>query len=335
MPCATVHLLTAGRALEAWREDPVRAPFDPHDKALVGDFLSGAMSPDMGFVAAVDRTVSELVHYVETGSVVQALLRHSSTAGERAFAWGWGTHHLTDVLIHPLVGRAVGEVLYGDPTKRVNASENEEIHVSVEVGLDIIIQDNYMKIPAPSGDILHRGRLGFVAEALADTYRLPVDPHRLAGDFRLAGRQMQAWPALIRTLGRAWRINEPGRSYGVAAAALAVVRTALPRESALRGLSRPQRPPDWLPEEVARIADEFPQRFQRDVESAGRGFENRNLETGELERDTVDHPRSEARLRWWLRTTGRQESPEGRGAPKRGMGSTEGPASLSLPSRTP
>ena len=311
MPCATVHLLTAGRTLDAWREDPTRAPFDPHDKALVGDFLSGAMSPDMGFVAAVDRTVSELVHYVETGSVVRALIDRSRTAGERAFAWGWGTHHLTDVLIHPLVGRAVGEVLYGDPTKRVNASENEEVHVSVEVGLDIIVQNNHVNIPSPSGDVLHRGRLGFVAEALTDIYRLPVDPHRLAGDFRLAGRQIQAWPTLIRTLGRAWRINEPSRSFGVAAAALRGFRSALPPESAVRGLSRPQRPPDWLPEEVARIADDFPACFQRGVESEGQAFENRNLETGELERDTVDHPKSEARLRWWLQTTGGQVRPEG------------------------
>lgn len=50
MPCATVHLLTAGRALDSWRAQPARAPFDPGEPALVQDFLAGAMAPDAGFV---------------------------------------------------------------------------------------------------------------------------------------------------------------------------------------------------------------------------------------------------------------------------------------------
>lgn len=311
MPCATVHLLTAGRTLDAWRIDPDGAPFNPHDEGLVRDFLSGAMSPDMGFVAGVDRTFSELVHYVRTGCAVRALLARARTPGEEAFAWGWGTHHLTDVLIHPLVGKAVGEVLYGDRQRRVNASENEEVHVSVEVGLDILVQDNHIGIPAPSRDVLERGRIDFLAAALRDTYRITVDPHRLASDFRIASRQIQAWPALIRGVGRMWGITA-GRSRPPSSSLLlSAVRSLLPRESAGRGLSRPQRPPDWLPEEVGRIADEFPSRFQESVASAGRGFENRNLETGELEAETRDHPRSEARIRWWRGATRSMVDPVG------------------------
>ena len=299
MPCATVHLLTAGRTLEAWRGDPTSAPFDPHDGALVRDFLSGAMSPDMGFVAGVDRTLSELVHYVRTGCAVRSLLGAARTPGERAFAWGWGTHHFTDVLIHPLVGKAVGQVLYGDRDRRVNASENEEIHVSVEVGLDILVQDSYDGIPEPSAGVLEGGRIDFLATAMRDTYGIPVDTHRLASDFRVASRQIQEWPRIIRTVGRMWGLV--GRSSRPAAGSmiLSAIRRVLPRESAGRGLSHPQRPPDWLPEEVGRIADEFPDRFQEAVTSDGDGFENRNLETGELETETRDHPKSEARLQWW------------------------------------
>lgn len=311
MPCATVHLLTAGRTLEAWRTDPDLAPFNPHDEALVRDFLSGAMSPDMGFVAGVDRTLSELVHYVRTGSAVRSLLGEARSPGEAAFAWGWGTHHLTDVLIHPLVGKAVGEVLYGDPHRRVNASENEEIHVSVEVGLDILVQDNHIGIPEPSGDVLERGRIDFLATALRKTYGIPVDSHRLASDFRIASRQIQAWPGIIRRVGRMWGITTGG-SRPPSSLFLSAVRSVLPRESAGRGLSRPQRPPDWLPESVARIADAFPSRFQASVASAGGGFEDRNLETGELEAETRDHPRSEARIRWWMGATAHGKGQRGR-----------------------
>ena len=310
MPCATVHLLTAGRTIDAWRADPEQAPFDPHDEGLIRDFLAGAMSPDMGFVAGVDRTVSELVHYVRTGCAVRSLLTRARTAGEAAFAWGWGTHHLTDVLIHPLVGQAVGEVLYGDRRRRVNASENEEVHVSVEVGLDILIQHNHIGIPPPSGDVLERGRIDFLASALRDTYRIPVDPHRLASDFRVASRQIQAWPSLIRRVGRIWGIAGGRARPPAGSLVLSAVRSFLPRESAGRGLSRPQRPPEWLPEEVGRIADTFPSRFQEAVTSAGRGFENRNLETGQLETETRDHPKSEARIRWWRWAT----RPEARGS---------------------
>lgn len=300
MPCATVHLLTAGRTLAAWSEQPSDAPFDIRAPGLIRDFLSGAMAPDLGFVAAVDRTVSELVHYVETGSMVRALLRASRTQGETAFAWGWATHHLTDVLIHPLVGRAVGEVLYGDRERRVNASENEEVHVSVEVGLDIIIQHNHLDAPLPAPhETLAGGRLDVLAAALDRTYGIGFDADRLAGDFRLASRQIAAWPRVIRSLGRAWRINDPGRTYGPATLPFRLLGGLLPAGTAVRGLSRPRRPPEWLPRTVASLADEFAERFQESVRSGGAMLENRNLETGLLESQSLDHPGARVRRAWW------------------------------------
>ena len=320
MPCATVHLLTAGRTLAAWRDRPAGAPFDPLEADLVQDFLAGAMAPDAGFVVAVERTMSELVHYVETGTMVRALLRHARTEGEVAFAWGWATHHLTDVLIHPLVGKAVGQVLHGDSERRVNASEDEATHVSVEVGLDIVIQHNNQATPRPASSELRRGHLHFLAHALEETYGLPFDPHRMAGDFRLASRQIEAWPGLIRSLGRAWRITAPGRSPGMRARVLRALGTALPDGSAVLGLTRPQRPPEWLPERVEAIAREFPDRFQPAVDSGGAAVENRNLETGEMENATTDHPKSEHRREWWLRKRSRWVAPRVEGKPVRDRG---------------
>lgn len=296
MPCATVHLLTAGRTLDAWRARPVTAPFDPSDPRLRSDFLTGAMAPDMGFVAAVDRTVSELAHYVSTGDLVTNMMRLSRSEGERAFAWGWATHHLTDVMIHPLVGLSVGEVLYGDSQRRVNASENEEVHVSVEVGLDILILLSDRSIPAPAnaGGLL-AGSFDVVARAVEHTYSVAADPARLAGDLRLSGRQISAWPNLLRWLGSARGLGATGRKrvpQWVARTITRAVESLPPQGSALRGLLSPRMPPAWLPVKVRGIADEFPDRFQEIVRSGL--VSNRNLETGLLEGTPADHPNTDA-----------------------------------------
>ncbi|MGI9629090.1 MAG: zinc dependent phospholipase C family protein [Longimicrobiales bacterium] len=300
MPCATVHLLTAGRTLDAWRRHPVNAPFDPEIGSLAHDFLVGAMAPDLGFVPAADRTISELVHYIESGNLIRALLARARTAGETAFAWGWATHHLTDVLIHPLVGKAVGEVLHGDRERRVNASANEEVHVSVEVGLDIVIQGSAHGIPAPARhDGLMNGTFDFVEAALARTYGLRFDKDRVAGDLRLAARQLRYWPGLIRWLGRIHRVNQPGQATGLGASTLRSLALLGPGESAMRGLCAPQRPPEWLPVEVQAIANDFPEHFQPLVASAGAALENRNLETGLLETESQEHPSAKERRAWW------------------------------------
>lgn len=297
MPCATIHMLTAGRVLERWKDDPGTAPFTVREAALEESFLLGAMGPDMGFVPGVDRLVSELAHYVSTGTLVRTLLDEADSPRQRAFAWGWATHHLTDVEIHPLVGRACGEHLLGDASIRLNSSQDCETHVAMEVGLDLVFLATDPSIPAPARSPL-RGddEIGFLARALERTYHIPWDRESLRVSHEKATARTARWPRALDLLARI-RGFRPGWESGGALRTigdplLSVARRITPSGSAAAGFLRPLKPPRWLVERVRDAAEGFPDRFRTVVDDGMRGLENRNLETGLPEDALQVHPDS-------------------------------------------
>lgn len=300
MPCATIHMFTAGRVLETWRSSPSAAPFDSSSPDLVERFLQGAMGPDLGFCPGVDRFVSELAHYVRTGDLARALFERASTPGQLAYALGWATHVLTDAEIHPLVGRVVGERLSGDRTRRVNASEDEATHTAVEVGLDLHFHRKHPDLPRPPfAPALDPAGAAFLARALRGTYDLRWNVRWLARAQRRAGLAMASWPHVLDVVGAA------GGSQGSAAlrrwlgrAAVALTTPLARAGTSLAGILRPLSPPGWMVEEVERCGVRFARRFQAHVEGGLARLPNRNLETGDEEALVTDHPGS-------LRTTRR------------------------------
>lgn len=303
MPCATIHMLTAGRVLASWRAGPGSPPFPLDDPGLEETFLLGAMGPDMGFVPGVDRLMSELAHYVSTGVLTRTLLEEADSPRQRAFAWGWATHHVTDVEIHPLVGRACGEHLLGDASIRLNSSQDCETHVAMEVGLDLVFLATDPSIPPPAGSPLGSGEeIEFLARALERTYGIPWDREALHASHRKATLRTARWPAALDLLARL-RGFQPGWEAGGALRALgdpllSLAHRFTPSGSAAAGFLRPLAPPRWLVERVRAVADGFPARFSRLVEGNLGGLEDRNLETGLPEDAPQDHPDSvEARRR--------------------------------------
>ncbi|NIP58306.1 MAG: hypothetical protein GWM92_08645 [Gemmatimonadetes bacterium] len=303
MPCATIHMLTAGRVLDAWCDRAGHAPFPVDAEELRDAFLLGAMGPDMGFVPGVDRFVSELSHYVSTGDLTRTLLDRAATPRQEAFAWGWATHHVTDVEIHPLVGRACGERLRGDRELRLNSSDDLPTHVGIEVGLDLHFLRSDPRIPRPpTRPLLDPVELGFLVDALEETYGLEWERPTIARDYRIAVRQTARWPRVITLLARARGFGRDGSGSdrllprlgrGVLDAAAYLAGAS----SAAAGLFRPLHPPGWVVERVRRVAEVFPERFQTLVQDRLRSIENRNLETGLLEGEPVDHPDSERTFR--------------------------------------
>lgn len=300
MPCATIHMLTAGEVLRGWDERPDLAPFSVERPPLRRSFLLGAMGPDMGFVPGVDRFVSELAHYVDSAELARRLLAEAGNAAETAFAWGWATHHVTDVEIHPLVGRACGERLRDDRSLRLNSSDDLRTHVAMEVGLDLVFLHEREDLPRPPSRSPLGPRAGpFLARALEGVYGLGWDARALARSFRTAATRTSWWPRLLGILGRAY---VPSRERSAPPAAGRLFRGVLgglarvaPSEPAA-GLLRPIAPPAWMLGRVREVARRFPERFQELVEGRLASLENRNLETGKHQDDPVDHPDSQRTL---------------------------------------
>jgi hypothetical protein len=298
MPCATVHMQLSQRIFRRWREVPTSAPIPLSDPRVEEAFLHGAMAPDMGFIPGADRLVSEVAHYLRPGDLARALLRGAGSPVEEAFAWGWASHVLGDVELHPVVGRAVGEFLYGDPDRRVDAAENVEAHVSLEVGLDLCIYHTDRRdrgeLPRPPAVPHFRGsRIRHLARALEETYGLPWDGTDLLRAHQRATRLTAWWPRALEALAlrRGSRPEEPGVRpvRWFLDGARAFTRTG----SAARGFLGVRIPPGWVMEEVDRRMEGFEDRFQGLVDSGLEGMENRNLETGEAAGPGLGHPASD------------------------------------------
>jgi hypothetical protein len=299
MPCASVHMELSGRLLRRWRRDPRNAPFPAEHPRLADAFLHGAMGPDMGFVPGTDRLVSELAHYLAPGDLARSLLRRARTAAEEAFAWGWASHVLGDVELHPVVGRSVGELLHGDRGRRVDALEDVEAHVSLEVGLDLLVHRRARGLPRPPATPHFRvDGIDHLEGALRETYGLPWDRESLLRTHRRAVRLTAWWPRALDVL--AHRGGLDGRRSGGSVPArllLGLLRAVAGKGSAARGFFGVRIPPPWVLEELDLRMDGFEDRFGELVASGLGGMPNRNLETGGPAGPGLGHPASDQAAR--------------------------------------
>ena len=297
MPCSGVHLLTAGRALTAASRGGPPLPFPVDDPECRASFLHGALGPDMGFVPGADRFVSEVSHYVRSVDLARTLVQRARSGREAAFAWGWVTHVLTDLVLHPEVGRACGERLRGDRGIRLNAAENLPAHVGMEVGLDLSILASEPGIPGPPRSDAFDGRsIGYLSESLEEVYEIRWFPGELLATHRRSVVMNTRWPRALRVLDWGRGIGGVGRHpvQGLVGRAAAGVGSALARPTgAARGFFHPIPPPEWLLREVRRLADDFPERLAQLTGGGLATLPNHNLETGAPDAEPVPHPDAE------------------------------------------
>lgn len=287
MPCAVTHLALADRLLAAWCLTPNQAPIRAGDPAVRRAFLHGSLAPDMGFLPGVERFVSELAHYHDPAELPRTLLRLADSPEAEAFAWGWAAHVIADVKIHPLVGRAVGERLFGDRERRVNAVEDLAAHVGTEVGLDLALLEALPTVSLPPRQAhFDADRIRHFVDALGSAYGLAWSRARLLRDHHRSVGIHRLWPSFLR-----WVDQGP---------TLALPRIAtrlIPPTSPAFGLARPLRPPEWLLRSVLRLVEGFPQVFAEETGPGMSALENRNLETGEPSGPGRGHPPSDEVVR--------------------------------------
>lgn len=294
MPSVTLHLVLADRVLTRWQENPGEAPFDPCDPSSINAFYQGSFGPDLGYFPGGHRLLSDLSHLVRSGDLTRDLVSRAETEGERAFAWGWAAHVLADQAIHPLVGRAVGELLWGDREIFADGNQHQVPHVQVETGLDAFYSQAYPEIrrrrmaPVFDGDSIR-----FLVEAYRRIYALRMGPSVFLSSHlasvRLSVQGLMAIGVLATPLmAKPTAPGSPAARW-ILQGALALMRMGLRRDSVAMAFLTPTPPAPWLVERVNRQVEAFSDRFHYHYETDLNELENFNLDTGEIQEDPPTH----------------------------------------------
>lgn len=302
MPNATTHLLLAGRVLRRWARPGADAPFAVDDARATRAFLHGSLSPDAGYFPRGDRLFSELAHLARTGDLARALVEEARTPAQRAHAWGWATHLLGDVAIHPLINAAHGERVRGSRHHPVTSTEDEAGHMRLEFGLDAALFAAFPEVEdAEPGAGPEMHDLGHVERAYRRVYGWGPTAAWVAGAHRTTG-----WMArLSRMINLAFTARASRRPLHallrVGARTVAPPRFWLPgrwnRSAPVLAVLSPLRPPSWLVGETAEVVEGFAAWVDGLRAGGLAGLANHDLVTGEREQPGNPTPRAAEALR--------------------------------------
>ncbi|HEU5210907.1 MAG TPA: zinc dependent phospholipase C family protein [Longimicrobiales bacterium] len=217
MPQPGLHLLLADEALTRWKpagavaQTLTELPFDSSAPAARNAFLHGALAPDMGFFPGGPQPLSEVVHEEGSSRMLRALLERAQTAEQRAYAWGWLTHVLADVLLHPIVNAGADEL--AEARGVTETADWLVAHVQIEVGLDATHLQRGVHRRLRLEPALDERSIEFVADAFADVYDLHWSPVRLAAVHRNVTRFTNACLPFVAMVGRSARADRNGGSF--------------------------------------------------------------------------------------------------------------------------
>ena len=148
----------------------------------------GAVAPDMGYYPFGSPLFTNLVHYVRSGEMIEALLKDAENINQYAFAIGFLSHYQADHYGHPLATNRSVTLVYPKLKKKygktITYAENKISHMRMEFGFDVleVAKGNY------ATDTYH-GYIGFkvdtavLAKAFFETYGLDINDvfkHRLS-----------------------------------------------------------------------------------------------------------------------------------------------------------
>lgn len=275
MPGPALHHVLADRVYARWQASPVHAPFEPCTATRTA-MLHGALGPDMGYFPGADMLLAELAHHARTGAFCRALVHEARTDTERAFAWGWVTHVLGDVAIHPLINEACGELLLGRRTPLWGA-DVAVAHMRVETGLDALVHARHpgLETTLPA---LDPAVFAGVRRAYLRTFGAAPDAAALVHAHRRVTLLLGP-SARLRAL--AARAVAGGIAAGVVRAGLRTAALMSARGSHAEGLLSPVRPAAWLMGEVDEIVRGFADWFDAHYVSDLRFLRDHCLDTGE------------------------------------------------------
>lgn len=275
MPQPALHLLIAEDTLRHWRERPHIAPFPMADDAALNAFRHGCLAPDYGLFPGGDRHLGAISHRGGTGVLLRAVLDGASSPAQQAFAWGWLTHILADVAIHPLINRAAAAHAGGSPTLAD--------HVRVEVGVDVQFVWQHATLRAlrlrPAFD---RDTFTFVADAVRGTHGYPLTTSHLVsmqrGMIHFTHAALHFTTSLARNV--CWDGEAAASGHRSSVLLWRTVTALTSRSSKVHAWLNPVEPPPWLIAETMAALDALPHGIDQHVATRLAHLPDYNLETG-------------------------------------------------------
>jgi hypothetical protein len=302
MPNVAVHFLLSRRALDRWRACPAEAPFPVSDPAAANAFLYGSVAPDAGYWPGGDRLFSELAHLWRSGDLARAIGQAAGDAVGRAYAWGWAAHVLADLLVHPLINQASGELVHGTRDRPVSSTEDVGSHMRLEYGLDVAIfaRNPHVERMTVRG-ALSPLAIGALDDALRVTWGWAPPRERLSAYHRTAAWAVRLSALANRVQGARWTRRPLSASVRAVSRAVAPPRPWMTRRwnasPAAAAVLAPLAPPAWLVAETEAAADRFAASLGDHRDGDVPILPNHDLVTGDASTEEAPSPRTLDALR--------------------------------------
>lgn len=277
MPQPALHLFISDLTLRRWRDLPHLAPFDTTDDDAVNAFHHGCLGPDYGLFPGGDAGLAAVSHTGHTGVLLRSLMDRAVTPAQRAFAYGWLTHTLADVAIHPLINGAAADLAGG-------ARHTLADHIRVEVGVDVhFVWQNATLQNLRMRPAFDRDGFAFFADAVRTTHAYAVTTAQLVqmqrGMLHFTRAALHFTTSLARDL--CWEGKSVTGHSNPGTAALWHVLTAVSsRRSTVHAWLNPVRPAAWLAADVAAALVTLQRSIDMHVATGLRDVPDYNLETG-------------------------------------------------------
>jgi Zinc dependent phospholipase C len=140
----------------------------------------GAVTPDMGYYPFGSVLFTNLVHYVRSGDMVNALLKDANNINEYAFALGFLSHYNADNYGHPLATNRSVPLVYPQLRRKygsvITYAQNKISHLRMEFGFDVLqtAKGNYAS-QAYHDFIGFKVDTSVLARAFLETYGLDIN----------------------------------------------------------------------------------------------------------------------------------------------------------------
>lgn len=283
MPQPALHLLTADITLRRWRDRPQLAPFDAGDEVAVNAFYHGSLGPDYGLFPGGDAALAAISHTGRTSVLLRELLRRAVTPAQLAFAYGWLTHTLADVAIHPLINRAAAD--------HAGTAYTLADHVCIEVGVDVHFVWRHATLRRlrlrPAFD---RAGFTFFADAVRSTHAYDVSTAQLTqmqrGMLHFTHAALHFTTTLARDL--CWDPNGSAPENRATAALWHLLTAVSSRRSTIHAWLNPVRPAAWLAADVGAALVTLQHTIDAHVATGLQELPDYNLENGTITSDVAD-----------------------------------------------
>jgi hypothetical protein len=213
---------------------------------------------------------------------------------ERAFAAGWLTHVLADKEVHPIVGRGVGEFLFGDRTRFADGADHAATHVKVETGLDALYSILFPTVRTRRmAQVFDEGSIQFLLKAYRSTYGVDLSPGLFLSSHRAATKRSVQGLVLVGMLGSALLARTESHTFsGVRwfyQRAMTLVQARLGQSSLSLAFLSPLPPRAWLVKEVNQVVTSFADLFFSHFDTGCENLPDFNLDTGQVESGQPTH----------------------------------------------